>query len=275
MKTIIVPTDFSPIAENAMRFGLDMALNIEASLMLVHVYQVPVSVNEVPMAIVSVEDMRKASEEKLASLKQDLERISAGRIKIYTEARLGTVADELDELCHVIQPFAVVMGTQGANRIERILFGSNTLHAIRHLSVPVLVIPPGASFRPVHKIGLACDFRDVVPTTPDKEIKTVVQEFKAELHVLNVDHDNRHFAPDTPMQSSLLNTMLEGLNPQYHFIDKENIDEGLNEFAEKNDLDFLIVIPKKHNALDGLFHKSHTKEMAFHSHVPVMAIHEE
>ena len=62
MKTIIVPTDFSPIATNAMNFAADMAANIDASVMLFHVYQVPVSMSDVPVVMVSAEELRRSSE---------------------------------------------------------------------------------------------------------------------------------------------------------------------------------------------------------------------
>src|SRR5687767_9896132 len=123
MKTIIVPTDFSPIATTAMNFAAEMAANINASLTLLHVYQVPVSMTEVPVVLVSSEELRKSSEEKLEILKQELAYATSGKIKIYTEARLGDVSDELEEICKQVHPFAVIMGTKGASGVERILFG--------------------------------------------------------------------------------------------------------------------------------------------------------
>ena len=72
MKTIIVPTDFSPVATNAMNFAADMAENINASVTLLHVYQVPVSMTDVPVVLVSSDELRKSSEEKLEILKQEL-----------------------------------------------------------------------------------------------------------------------------------------------------------------------------------------------------------
>jgi nucleotide-binding universal stress UspA family protein len=274
MKTIIVPTDFSPIADNAMRFAADMAANINAPLMLVHVYYIPVGLGELPVAFSSGDEMKKFSEEKLAERKSAIEKIHGNKIKIYSEARMGTVVDQISELCNSIHPFAVVMGTRGAGKLERTLFGSSTLTAIKHLQVPVMIIPPDASFKPVKKIGLACDFKDVVTTTPEKEIHNVLKAFNAELHILNVDYKNQHFKPETPEQSFLLHNMLVDMNPVYHWLEKENIEEGLNEFATKNNIDILIIIPKKHHLLEGLFHKSQSKEMVFHAQVPVMSIHE-
>ncbi|MDX1936457.1 MAG: universal stress protein [Flavihumibacter sp.] len=274
MKTIIVPTDFSVIAENAMRFAIDMAQHINASLLLLHIYQIPVAIGEVPMPLVNVEELQKSSEEKLKTLKNDIEKLTACKVKVYTEARLGDVVDELQNVCATVQPFAVILGTKGSGALERMLFGSVTLSAMKHLDVPVMVIPPGARYKPVHKIGLACDFKNVVAATPEKEIKSIVKEFNAELHVLNVDYHNQHFEAKTPEESFLLHNMLAEIKAEYHFIEKENVEEGINEFAETNNIDFVIVIPKKHQFLEGLFHKSHSKELAFHSHVPVMAIHE-
>ena len=275
MKTIIVPTDFSPIATNAMNFAADMAININASITLLHVYQVPVSMTEVPVVLVSADELRKSSEEKLEILKQDLAHLSSGRIKIYTEARLGDISDELEDVCKHVEPFAVIMGTKGATGIERILFGSTTLTAIRHLKWPVIVVPPGKEYGTgIKKIGFACDFDKVVESTPIQFIKNMVKEFGAELHVLNVDHENKNFKPETPDESLMLHTLLKDLNPQYHFIDNEDIEDGINEFVETNNIDLLITIPKKHKLLEGLFKPSSTKQLVTRSHVPVMCVHE-
>ena len=275
MKTIIVPTDFSPVATNAMNFAADMAVNINASLTLLHVYQVPVSMTDVPVVLVSTEELRKNSEAKLQDLKESFIHITSGKIKIYTEAKMGDVTDELEDLCKHIQPFAVVMGTKGASAVERIIFGSTTLTAIRHLVWPVIVVPPGKKYgKGIKKIGFACDFNKVVESTPVQFIKNMVKEFGAELHVLNVDYENKHFKPETPEESLMLHTLLEDLNPNYHFINNADIEDGINQFTEKNDIDLLITIPKKHNLLEGLFKTSSTKQLVTQSHVPVMCVHE-
>lgn len=275
MKTIIVPTDFSPVAINAMNFAADMALNINASLLLFHVYQVPVSMTDVPVVLVSAEELRRESEKKLQELKGALSHIHTGKIKIYTETRMGDVNDELEDLCRHINPFAVVMGTKGASGIEKMLFGSNTLVAIRHLKWPVIVVPPGKEYgKGIKKIGFACDFKKVVESTPVDFIKNMVKEFHAELHVLNVDYESRHFKPETPEQSLLLHTLLEDLKPNYHFINHVDIEDGINEFAETNNIDLLITIPKKHKLLDSIFKASSTRQLVTQSHVPVMCIHE-
>jgi len=274
MKTIIVPTDFSPVAENAMWFATDMARHINASILLLHVYQVPVTVSEVPMVMINADELKAETEQNLQELKAMVDKATMGSVPIFIQSRLGSVGTELEDVCSTIHPFAVVMGTHGGSRAESMVFGSNSLTAIRRLHVPVMVIPPGSAFRPIQKIGLACDLKKVEATTPQKEIKAIVKEFGAELHVLNVDCHFEHFAPAGREQTAVLHNMLEELHPHYHFIYRDNIEASLDDFAQRNELDFLIVIPKKHAFPEGLFHRSCSKKLASHAHVPVMAIHE-
>lgn len=274
MKTIIVPTDFSPAAINAMNYAADMALQIDASIMLVNIYQIPVAVTDAPLVMVSVEELRQGAEDRLAELKDDLSRVTSGRLKIYTEAILGDVVDELQELCEKIKPFALVMGSMGHTALERTLFGSTTLTVIKHLKWPVIAVPKGKEYGAgIRKVGLASDFKEVVESIPFAGIRQFVSTFGAELHVLNVDYNNKQFKPDTPEQSVLLHTELESLRPHYHFIEHPDIEDGINDFAEKNNLDIIIAVPKRHKLLEGLFRKSSTRQLVFESHVPVLCLH--
>ena len=183
--------------------------------------------------------------------------------------------DELEDVSKHIEPFAVIMGTKGTSGVERMLFGSTTLTAIRHLKWPVIVVPPGKEYGTgIKKIGFACDFNKVIENTPVQFIRNMVKEFGAELHVLNVDYEQRNFKPETPEESLMLHTLLEDLDPKYHFINHKDVEDGINEFAETNNIDLLITIPKKHGLLDNLFKHSSTKELVTQSHVPVMCVHE-
>jgi nucleotide-binding universal stress UspA family protein len=273
MKTIIVPTDYSPAATNAVNYAADMALAIKADLVLVHVYQIPIAVGDMPLALVSVEEMQKSEEERIALLKADVEHITSGKINVTTETRLGSIIDELENICNSTKPFAIIMGTTGLSAIERTLYGSTTLSVIKHLTRPVICVPKGKEYGAgIKKIGFACDLQDVEDFTPFEQITHFVKELNAELHILNVEHQEPK--PDHAEQTAILGTAISEMNPQFHFIDHKDIEDGINEFAEENNLDLVIAIPKKHKLLEKLFKPSSTKQLVFESHIPVMCIHE-
>ena len=274
MKTLIVPTDFSPVATNALNYAVEMARHIDASILILNVYQVPVTFTEVPVIALSLDELKEISQEKLDAAKKAIDEKTGGTLKVYTENRLGDVVDEIEAVAKSIQPLAIVMGTKGHSAVERLFLGSNTLTAIRHITSPVLVVPPDATYKPIHRIGFACDMNKVVESTPIKPIHQFCQALKAQLYVLNVDYKNRHFTPATPEESLLLHTMLEDLNPSYHFLEDTDVELGIEAFAQKNNIDMIITIPKKHKLLEGLFQKSHTQDFIFHAHLPILCIHE-
>ena len=274
MKTILIATDFSPVARNAVNYGIDLAKSIGHSVTIVHVYQVPVAFADGPMVLVSLDDLRSSAEKQLDQLKSDLHHVHGNAFKVYTEAILGNVVEELQHVADKLDPFAIVMGATGLTGAQRVLFGSTTLFAIRKLTYPVIAVPEGKIFgHGIKKIGLACDFREVVDTTPTRFIQQFQKAFKAELHVLNVDFQDREFRSDTPEQSMLLHTLLEGTNPVYHFIEEEEISTAINRFAEENNLDLLITIPKKHRLLEAIFRRSSTKKILKEARVPVVGLH--
>jgi len=271
MKKILVATDFSPAASNAVNYATDMSLSIKASLVLLHVIQIPVSYTDVPV-VITQEEIFRSAEDEVEGLKQRVLSATNGALQVETEVRTGGFFEELKTFCEMIHPYVVVMGSQGTTAAERMLFGGHAIHATRHLEWPLITIPPGARYSAVKKIGLACDFDKVVDTMPVDEINMLVSDFNAELHVLNTGHKGT-YDPNIVFESGLLQEMLIGLNPRYHFISSENIDKGIVDFADKNQIDLLIVLPKRHGVLGELVHRSHTKQLVLHSHVPVMALH--
>lgn len=81
MKPLIVNTDFSPISDNATKYAMEMALALDAKIMLVNMYQIPISFSEVPLVTISLDQIKKISEDKLAELKRNLIRISNEKFK--------------------------------------------------------------------------------------------------------------------------------------------------------------------------------------------------
>jgi nucleotide-binding universal stress UspA family protein len=271
MKTILIATDFSPAALNAANYAADMAGLINANLILFHTYQVPVSYAEVPVAV-NMSDLVNEAQTRINRIKDDLLTRTANKINIDTRIKEGAFFYELKTICDVIKPYAVVMGSQGTSAVERFLFGGHAVHAMQYLDWPLITVPPDVHFSAVKKIGLACDFDKVVETTPVDEIKMLVNDFNASLHVLNTGK-RTEYKPDIVFESGMLQEMIGSLKPQYHFITAGNTDEGIMEFVEKNNIDLLLVLPKRRGVLKRLLHRSTTKQFVLHSHVPVMAIH--
>lgn len=275
MRTIVVPVDFSPVSNNAANYATEFAASINASVSLVHICIPTTIIAEAPVPMITQGELVAEAETKIQKLKSMLSEKTDDRVKFYSEVRTGGILHEIKEFCNYRKPYAVVMGTQGNGKMERLLFGSTTLAAIKKLDWPLIVVPGEAKFKAIHSIGLACDFKQVLETAPVEEIRNIVKDFKAELHVLYINHPEKDlYSPELIQESAQFQEMFGDLKPKYHFVEHADVDQGLSEYADKYMFDLLIIIPKKHGLVERIFGHSHTKELTLHTHVPLLAVHE-
>ena len=110
-------------------------------------------------------------------------------------------------------------------------------------------------------------------TTPVAEIKKLLDATKAQLDILHVEA-NADDEVNLDAEKNIIDALFSSYNPQYHFLKGKTFTDAINQFALDNNSDLIIVIPKKHGLFEGIFKRSHTKALAFHSHIPIMTIHE-
>lgn len=274
MKTIIVPTDFSGNALYAANYAADLAAMIDARLDLLHVYTLPVQATEIPIAY-DVTKIEADANDALAKIKEKLVARTNGRVPVNTTIKSGLVMGEIAGYCDEIKPYAVVMGAESTGAFERLLVGGKTLSAVRKLPWPLIIVPPFTTFKNIRKIGFACDFREVVESVRVKEIRELVNEFNAELHIIYItDEWGNSYDDQTIEESGLLQEMLGDLKPKYHFIHEPVVETGINQYAERNKLDLLIIVPKKHSLVGKIFNPSHSKKVVLNAHIPILSLHE-
>ena len=249
MKTIIVSVDFSTTSSNAAEFAANLAAFYGGDLWLYHAFQIPIALTEFAYPVVDIAEMQKAADHELEMLQKITQGKLRRTININTRAEMNELQLGLNTLCNELHPDLVVMGLSGKNALTRLIVGSNTIKAIYELTCPVLVVPPKAEFIPVRRIGFACDYRQVEKTTPVATLKKFVVDFNAALHVMNVDHHNSQPDAKKVHESHLINELLRDMKAEFHSIEATEITEGINWFVDKSKLDWLVVIPKKHESV--------------------------
>lgn len=273
MKTIIAATDFSYNSLHAVDYAAAMAGLTGSQLILFHACPLPLAFGEVPVPVVTRGELLAEAEEKIAKLKKKILLDTHGRVAVTTVVKEGEPVSQLEKYCADNTAFAVVIGAESAPPIERFLVGGTTTSAIHRLSLPLIVVPRDATFSRIKKIGLACDFSRVDETIPVKQIEELVNNFQAELHVIHVN-DKEYVDEDKIIdESKRLEKILENLQPKYHFIDNEDVEESINQYVNRHKFDLLIVIPKKRSLINNLFHHSHSRKMVLQAHIPVMSVH--
>jgi hypothetical protein len=166
------------------------------------------------------------------------------------------------------------MGITGSSRIKQVFMGTNTLNVMRHVNTPLMIIPPNAKFQGLKNVMFTSDFKDVMSTTPFATLKAILDLFNPLLHVVNVDAEHYvELTPEYKNERAVFAEQLRTYTPEFYFLRTYDLLDGIDLFVDTHNIDAIITVPKKHNFLSQLFVITHTKKLAYHSHLPIIAIH--
>jgi nucleotide-binding universal stress UspA family protein len=275
MKTILVPTDFSEVSENALNYAAEFANFAKAKLVLFHVYAVPMPVSEVPVIAIPIDEVEHESMKQLKEFDKKL-KANYGNIETELITRAGFVAEEIYLFQEERKIDLLVMGVTGAGKAPGIL-GSNTTSNMKKAKCPVLVVPKGLKFKKPEKIALACDYNSTVPEGVVSKLKEFVRLFGAKLLVFDVLKRAELVSYQKAVaEVNLENSLGDEIEHSLYFPsgDGKELHVEINSFVDRNNADMLVMIPHDYSFWQKLFHHSATKEMAFYTHVPLLSIHE-
>ena len=261
MKSVIIPVDFSDTSLNAARYVASMlAGHADAKVILYHNYE--------------HESDKDIALGYLESLKREL--LEKGDSKVdYVMEMGGELVENIDRLAHTMRSTLIAMGITGRTALGQALIGSNTLKLVDNTIYPVLIIPPDAKFNGLNNVAFASDFADVQTSTPETFISSVLEMFNPKLHVVNVNPE--HYVSITEhyqQEKAKLQQMFANYNTEFYFIGMSDFFDAIDNFTKDYNIDVMITVPRHHSSSKTLFKNTHTRKLAYHSHIPILAAHQ-
>lgn len=159
MKTILIPTDFSPNADHAAFYAFELGKHIKAGLKLCNAIMVPAAARMSPQVawpLMDLSTLKKDADLELEKLSEKLQK-TAKDAGIDPEkcpplealSEVGTVPEVIKMLAEKEEINLVVMGTSGASGLNKLFLGSTSRDLISNTNLPILLIPPGTEFKPL------------------------------------------------------------------------------------------------------------------------------
>ena len=277
MKKILVPTDFSIEADNALEFAMQLARKMEAAIELLHVVELPSGSFSGPADIyASTDTMQEVYTLRLLDVVKkslaDREKSVANKgIEVTSKMEKGSVYQHISN--HITEEDAdlIVMGTKGATGLKEIFIGSNAERVIRHSEIPVITVK--------EKVDLS-QFKNMVFAIGECSDKSIpaVKKFQKLLglncHLLKVyntskmahTHDSarefvKRFAENTEFVDYTINV-----------IDATWIEEGILEFVRHNRIDMIAMGTHGYKGLTHFLNGSRAEDVANHANIPVLTI---
>lgn len=269
MKTLIVATDFSKEAENAIEYAGALAKQMQRKVILFNSFIIPVHATNSLLPASAFQEMVVRNNEILKA--RALKLAETYFIEVGYESGLLDLSDGVEALIEKHNGSIVIMG-MAAKSIDQDLFGNSTTSLMMKMKYPVLAIPVGSTFRGIERILFACD--ELQDTSVLDRIREIAVVLQAEIEIFHVGkHINRivEQGEEIPYSDATDEVLKEV--PHYY----KNVESGkvINEIeAEilKSDIDLLIMVPHKYGFLDSILHRSKTRVMASNNKVPLLSI---
>lgn len=267
MKTILIATDYSDPAQNAMDYAAHLAHQTGADLVLFNMFKLSVHTNNSLVSTASIDEKLKKNENRLIELCKE----TTDRYHINVSWVIGK-DDTIESLkTHVNTHHVdlVVMGIE-SNLIEFKLFGNTTTAAVDLMLFPLLVVPNDVGFEGINTIMYACELSHLKGDHELNVLKTFVRLFKARLEVFHV------FANDSERTKSdlehVMDEKLQDVDHIYRYVNNARIGEGIKAGLEQFPADLLVMIHHKLGFFESIMKGSNTNQMTVRTRVPLLVI---
>ncbi len=277
MKRILLPTDFSDNAQNAINYALNLYKDESCTFYLLNTYTPIIYSYDYQMnaggylgeiadvvrdnSIRKLNEIEKNVKEKFNNPKHHFEIVSS----------FNLLTDEIKDKLEEFSIDLIVMGTKGATGTKEILFGSNTIHIIQKVKCPVLAIPDGHFFEEPKEILFPTDYKIDYSTKQLELFNTIATLFDSRVHVLNVSHGIDLTEIETKNKEKLENLLLDVKHASYS-VEDQNIPQAINEFQKSTYVQLLMMVNNKHSFFENLFFKPIIKQIGFHLNIPFLVI---
>ena len=276
MRTVLIPTDFSENALQALTYAQEIFKCTRAIFYLLHAYDDNLYVDSEKS---TPKDRKRKSQElykrTMESLKVVVEQAEGlppnPKHSFETIASSDSLVDAVNDAVNRLNVDIVVMGTKGGTSDNKTIFGSYTIQVFKYVVCPVLAIPGKVEFKPPKRILFPTDYMVPYKRRELKLLGELAGQFKSEIHFLylsdfdvlsNRQVDNKLFLKGT-------------LDKAYLFFETAKTQHKVNAILEciaKKEMDMLTMVNSRHSFFEDMLYRSSVDELGMKVKIPFLVM---
>ncbi len=275
MKNILLLTDFSDNARNAIDYALEFLQKWPCKFYILHVQKSSEYISDDLMTAESGSMVYKAVLEKatnkLTRLIASLQENNKGNI--FEFQPLVDYDDFIAAITQVVSKNEIdliCMGSNGATGAKEVLFGSNTLQVIRNINQSLLVVPEGYKFAGINSVLFSIHGEQEFQPQELNFLKDILNKYNVNLHVLQVLDENGD------KKETDLNTFLQhhfkGISSIAKTVVGLNFPDAISAFEQLEEVDLHALIMEKEGILDRIIFGSENKAISEESQIPLLIL---
>lgn len=264
MESIIVATDFSAIADNAVHYAAEALKVSNGKMILFHLYKISTATANSLISTNALDEMIEMKKLKFKAYAKSL----SNKYSIQTETvvRTGDFLEEIEKTAKEYQSTLLVLGMPEKS-FEQDLLGNTTTASIYKLKFPILSIPESARFSDIQHILFACDVTRGIHGSILATVKEYAKLFNAAVEVFYVGKAIMNIKAQKNLHQGL-----EGVDFTYKTVSSDSVIRAIQQEAVDSGADLLIMTPHKYGFWSSIIHRSKTRAMASNGKIPLLSI---
>ncbi|MCX2720106.1 universal stress protein [Lentiprolixibacter aurantiacus] len=278
MKNMLVLTDFSNNAYNALYYATRLFRDVECRIYLLNVFSENTPLISPNRAKGKNRNLLvQLEEESREGLEKDFHRINLDapneKHLRKTISRKGNLPDIVHEIVADREIDLIVMGNTGKTEAIPVFMGSNVINVVKAMpDCPVLAVPREKECDIPFEIAFATDYNRNYDAQVMNPLCFMASICKAAIRIIHINEEGRL----SSNQKTNLNTLREYLRDLRHTVhwmpDFSSKTEVINTFLEELGIGMISMIYYRHGFLENLMRERVIKRMSFEVEVPFLII---
>ncbi len=278
-KKILLPTDFSNNAWNAIEYAIELYKNETCDFYVLNAFNATGYALESMMVPEPGERLYEEAKEKSEQgLAKTLERLTFKDEypdhKFFMVSQFNGLLDAIKDVVDKQDIEMIIMGTKGTTDAIDVIFGSNTVMIMeKSRNCPVMAIPEDASYKDLEEIVFPTDYKMNFKRRELENIIDVAKMSNATIRILYAS-DGDLLTEEQENNKKLLEEYFEGLTYAFHTLTNLDASSAVRCFVESRESDMIAFFNRKHSFFGSIFSKPMVKSLGRYAKVPVLALHD-
>lgn len=280
MKNILIPTDFSDYALNAIFTAIKLHHSTPCSFILLHAYETDIrniaSPQNSSRAGVVYDAMHTDAINKLEDTLDMIAKVADDTPHEFSiQAAPGNLSTIIKELVPKHDLDLIIMGTKGASGTKKILLGSNTVRVMKKIrNCPILVIPKKYNFQSLSKIIFPTEYAHFFSKGQLNQLIELAEAWRSQILVFHVAQEFKLSQHQTANKNILKDRLGVIKHEFYNVPIHSTVTTAINDFADEQSAQMICLVHYSHTYIDKLTQEPIVKKIGFQSEIPLLLLPE-
>ena len=281
MKEILLPTDFSDYALNAILTAIKLQKKTPCNFILLHVYEPDTRNKSSRQSSIRsgmiYDALHKEALNKLEETLYMIAKVSYFKQHKFTaKTKRGDLGTAISELIPKHDLDLIVMGTKGVTGAKQIFLGSNAVRVIKKVrNCPILVVPRKFNFQSLRKIVFPTEYAHFFSKRQLIPLVVLAEKWRSQLLIFHVAQKFKLSEQQTANKKILKERRLVSIKHSFYKVAiQSTVAEAITEFADEQFADMICLIHYSHTFMEKLTQEPVVKRVGFHTEVPLLILPE-